>query len=101
MTEKDTREPRRATGVTRGEWTSPRHPALLKVAELRSRRGRTRPVMAPDGAAIGVVSIGGRASGLFPNDPHRPEPPVKRPRAAATAVHVFPKQPPTCPPWRG
>ena len=30
---------------------------------------------------------------MFPNDPHRPEPPVKRPRAAAPAIHVFPKQP--------
>ena len=39
--------------------------------------------------------------GLFPNDPHRPEPPVKRPRAAAPAIHVFPKQPQSCPQRRG
>jgi hypothetical protein len=59
MTEKDTREPRRATGVTRGEWTSPRHPALLKVAELRSRRGRTRggcPLGTPTAAYDGCAS---------------------------------------------
>ena len=42
-----------------------------------------------------------RGAGLFPNDPHRPEPPVKRPRAAAPAVHVFPKQPQSCPQRRG
>ena len=46
-------------GATRGERTSPRHLALLKVTKLRSRRGRIRggcPLGTPTAAYDGCAS---------------------------------------------